>query len=324
MDPSFTASAWQSLLKLGLVDDEYPLAHSSVQLPNGWSGVNSAIGGFSSILARQDYDELLLPTVSTSGVFQSVPPALQSDVTSHVLTITHTGVHKLDSPFYLSSRPDLIIPQVVQVSARSYRDLPVRLMQRGFRYVRAESALDVSLVTDTEYSALDAEAVFATEAEYEAELQSIVRSFDQFAANQLKLSTVHAQAGAARAIFAVLPDGSLLEIARVWAFGSALAEAIGFRVLQTTNTAEPPFICAFNTTSRLFAAVVAAHCRPGRVTLPIHTTRAAGVSYGVDTAAIRRIRIDLERRPFGEERFEKCVREVPAGSSQAAPSAPAR
>jgi hypothetical protein len=308
MDTSFAAT-WQDILRLGLVDDQYPLDHASVQLPNGWYGVNSIIGGFTSVLATFEYDEMLLPTTSVSTIFKPIPDSLKGDIEHRILPITHTGVHKLDAPYYLSVRPDLIIPQIVQITARSYRDLPIRWLQRGFRYVKPSSPVDVSLVTDTEYAALDALGIFATETESKSEAAQIASEFDRFLRDTLKLSTFSTRESISKIWWSVLPGGAVLEVGRLREFGRELAASLDFRVMLPTNSTEPPYIIDFSITSRLFAAVVAAHSQLGRVTLPSHALRAFGTSFGVDIAEAGRVRFDRSRFEFTQERFARIVRE---------------
>jgi hypothetical protein len=313
------ASAWQGLLRLGFVDDRYPLQHASVQLPNGWYGVNAVISGFASILAKYEYDELLLPTISVNTVFKTVPPALKGDAEATAFPITHTGVHKLDAPYFLSTRPDLIIPQIIQITARSYRDLPARLIQRGFRYVNSAAPVDVSFVTDTEFSALDAEGIFASAEEYAREIESIVSEFEKFSREKLKLTTFCVRQEFSRVWFAILPDNSVLEVARLREYGQDLAGALGFQVLQANNTPDSPFIVNFTITARLFAVLVAVHSVSGKVALPAHVLRAFGTAYGVDVEGYPGLRLDVTKVEFTPERFAKVIGEggifalLPAG-----------
>ena len=130
---------YKEIVSLGLVDDRYPLDHACVHLANGWYGIDSVLTGFQNILNKYEYDEMLLPTISTSGFFKSIPDELKDNIDQRVLTITHTGLHKLDEPLYLSGRPELITPQVEKFNARSYRVLPIRRALRYFRYFKSNS-----------------------------------------------------------------------------------------------------------------------------------------------------------------------------------------
>jgi hypothetical protein len=283
--------------------------HSCVHLGNGWYGINSIIAGFYSILNSFEYDELQLPTISTKEIFGNIAGALREDFDARILTITHAGVHELEEPYYLSSRPDLVIPQIVKITARSYRDLPVRRVTRGFRYSKPSGPVSVSLVTDSEMTALDAEGIFASPEEYDRELAVIGGQLEEFLKEKLKLSTFAVTSGISHIYFSLLPDGSALEVARIRLFGQALAKAIDFQVLQPTNRPEPPFILNLTINSTLFAAVVAAHSQPGRVILPAHTLRAFGTSYGVDVSRFTEARFDTAQFPFTSEKFAKLQRE---------------
>jgi hypothetical protein len=283
--------------------------HSCVHLGNGWYGINSIIAGFHSILNSFEYDELQLPTISTKEIFGNIAGALRGDFDARILTITHAGLHELEEPYCLSSRPDLVIPQIVKITARSYRDLPVRRVTRGFRYSKPSGPVSVSLVTDSEMTALDAEGIFASAEEYDRELAVIGGVLEEFLKEKLKLSTFAVTSGISRIYFSLLPDGSALEVARIRLFGQALAKAIGFQVLQPTNRPEPPFILNLTINSTLFAAVIAAHSQPGKVILPAHTLRAFGTSYGVDVSRFTEARFDTVQFPFTSEKFAKLQRE---------------
>jgi hypothetical protein len=304
------ASSLQAILRLGLIDDRYPLDHACVCLPNGWYGVDSVLGGLSECLSKYEYDEMLLPTISTKVVFNSIPPALKGNIDEKVLRITHTGLHKLEDPFYLSGRPELIVPQIEKMSARSYRDLPCRRLMRGFRYILSASSKELSLVTDTEFPALDAEAILASEEEYKAEIVRILSEVELFLRDALKLSTVIVDEEYAKVFYSVLPNCELMEVARLRLFGQDLASALGFSVLGKDNKWSSPFILDLNVTSKLFVAVIAAHSNEGGVVLPRYCLRNMGSSFGVDVSKIGQgIRIEAVRQSYSQEIFDKFVKE---------------
>jgi hypothetical protein len=293
MSDSF-AEHWQNLLRQGFIDDRYPLSHSCVQLPNGHYGIRAVLDGFAEVLTRRNYEELLLPTISVNNVFNAVPQTLKNQTEATAIPITHTGIHSLDVPYSLSTRPDLVIPQIIQISARSYRDLPVRLIQKGFRYATSTTAIDVSLVTDTELSAIDAESIFANENEYLIESETLIQEFDTFLTEKLRLSTFSVHDGISKVWWAILPDHSVIEVARLRKYGQELSTALGFKVLQPNNHHEFPYILNFTLTSTLFAVLVAVHTQG----LPMYLLRTFGTSHGVDVTPYSRLRFDLSTRPF--------------------------
>lgn len=302
---------YKEIVSLGLVDDRYPLEHTCVQLPNGWYAIDSILTGFQNILGKYEYDEMLLPTISTSVVFKDIPDEIKENVDQRVLTITHTGLHKLDDPFYLSFRPELITPQVEKFNARSYRDLPIRRALRYFRYMKPKVSQEAPLITDTEYPALDAEGIFATEEEYKAEASKIISDFNKFLEEKLKLSCFTARTKYALVYYIILPDSNVLEVARMNYFDRALSEKIGFTVLESNNKFAPPLIFDLNITSKILAGVVASHSIPHKVILPMHCMRTFGTSYGVDVSNLntQKVRIEVSRHPFTQERFQKLIQE---------------
>jgi hypothetical protein len=315
----------QGQLLLGLVDDEYPLRHGCVQLPNGWYGVNSVIGAFAEILSGYEYDELLLPTISTKALIERDNDFTKDFDVREVLPITHTGLHKLPDPYSMGLRPDLVIPQIEQFHIRSYRDLPSRIIMTGFRYRLRKSVtddigdslgtdiespdLDVSLVNDIEYPALDAVGTFANETDYLAEISKVTQSLSDFLTNKLNLSTFTVESGDSVVYCSILPNGQVLEVCRVRKFGQTLAGRLRYTVLQPDNKPAPPFIFNLNITSKLFVAVVAAHSAPDRILLPTHCLRAFGTSFGADMSGLTGLRIDVSKLAFTPERFTKVSRE---------------
>ncbi|OHT16465.1 hypothetical protein TRFO_02739 [Tritrichomonas foetus] len=296
---------YQEIISLGLVDNRYPLDHACVQLPNGWYGIDSILTGFQKVLDKYMYDEMLVPTVSTNAIFKQIPDEIKDNIDQSVLTITHTGLHKLDDPFYLSGRPDLVAPQIEKYNCRSYRDLPVRRALRYFRYIKTNFPKEVSLITDTEYPALDAEGIFATEEEYLEESSKVLNDFRKFLEEKLRLSVFTARTKYALVFYTIFPDLSVLEVARLNLFGRDLAEKLEFTVLESNNKPAPPCIFDLNITSKMFAAVVATHSVPHRVVLPSYCMRVFGTSYGVDVSGLKGLRIDQSRIEFTPERFAK-------------------
>ena len=300
------AKTFQEVLRLGLVDDRYPLDHACVQLPNGWYGIDSIITGFSNLLTARDYEEMLLPTVSTKIIFNSIPPALKGNIDERVLRITHTGKHALEEPFYLSGRPELVVPQVEKLNCRSYRDLPVRRLMKGFRYIKSTIEPEVSLITDTEFPAVDCEAILASEEEYIAERDMLVAEFGKFVEEKLKLTMFTAETDYARIYFVVLPNGTAMEVARLRLFGKDLCEAVEFQVLEPNNKFMSPYTVDLNITAKLFAGCVASHSAPGKVVLPMHVMRTFGTVFG-DLGEFPKIRVEKSNLPFTEERFAKLI-----------------
>ena len=300
------AKTFQEVLKLGLVDDRYPLDHACVQLPNGWYGIDSIITGFSDLLTARDYEEMLLPTVSTKIIFNSIPPALKGNIDERVLRITHTGKHALEEPFYLSGRPELVVPQVEKMNCRSYRDLPVRRLMKGFRYIKSTIEPEVSLITDTEFPAVDCEAILASEEEYIAERDMLVAEFGKFVEEKLKLTMFTAETDYARIYFVVLPNGTAMEVARLRLFGKDLCEAVQFQVLEPNNKFMSPYTVDLNITAKLFAGCVASHSAPGKVVLPMHVMRTFGTVFG-ELGEFTKIRVEKSHLPFTEERFAKLI-----------------
>ena len=300
------AKTFQEVLRLGLVDDRYPLDHACVQLPNGWYGIDSIITGFSNLLTARDYEEMLLPTVSTKIIFNSIPPALKGNIDERVLRITHTGKHALEEPFYLSGRPELVVPQVEKLNCRSYRDLPVRRLMKGFRYIKSTIEPEVSLITDTEFPAVDCEAILASEEEYIAERDMLVAEFGKFVEEKLKLTMFTAETDYARIYFVVLPNGTAMEVARLRLFGKDLCEAVEFQVLEPNNKFMSPYTVDLNITAKLFAGCVASHSAPGKVVLPMHVMRTFGTVFG-ELGEFTKIRVEKSHLPFTEERFAKLI-----------------
>ena len=308
MDTAFLEQ-YKEIVNLGLVDDRYPLEHTCVQLPNGWYAIDSILTGFQNILGKYEYDEMLLPTISTSTIFKDVPDEIKNNIDQQVLTITHTGLHQLEDPYYLSSHPELITPQVERYNARSYRDLPIRRALRYFRYTKPKISQEAPLITDQEYPALDAEGIFATEEEYNAEAAKIVADFNKFLEEKLKLSFFTARTKYALVYYVILPDSNVLEIARMNYLDRILSEKIGFTVLESNNKPAPPLIFDLNITSKILAGVVASHSVPHKVILPMHCMRTFGTSYGFDISKLndQKVRVEVSRHPFTPERFQRLV-----------------
>lgn len=308
MDDQFIQQ-YKNIVSHGLIDDRYPLDHTCVQLPNGWYGINSILSGFQNILSKYEYDEILLPTISTSAVFKDVPEEIKENIDQQVFTITHAGLHKLDDPLYLSYHPELIAPQVQKYSVRSYRDLPIRLVLRYFRYATPKSSEEIPLITDNEYPALDAEGIFATEEEYKSESAKVISDFNEFLEKTIMLSYFTARTKYSLVYYTILPNSRVLEIARMNFFDRVLAEKIGFQILESNNKFASPFIFDFNITSKIFAAIVIAHSVQNKVILPAHCMRTFGTSYGVDVSKLnfKIIRVESSRFPYTPERFNALI-----------------
>ncbi|KAH0787203.1 proline--tRNA ligase [Histomonas meleagridis] len=301
---------YQAIIRLGLVDDRYPLDHTTIQLPNGWYGINSILEGFGQVLHNKfEYDEMLVPTISTKAQFKSIPEAIKGDLDEKVLKITHTGLTKLNDPFYLSYHPELVVPQIEKLTTRSYRDLPVRRLLSYFRYCENKGSVEVSLITDREYPAIDAEGIFATEEEYNKEIEEVTKEFTQFLSCKLHLYVFTAEKDNCVKYYAVLPDLTILEVACLHKYGKELSAAIEFQVLEANNKFAPPYIFDLNITSKMFAAIVANNSEVGKVILPSYLIRSHGTSYGVDITNLKNVRIDTTNKPFTADSFKQIISE---------------
>lgn len=301
---------YQEIIRKGMADDRYPLLHVNIQLPNGWYAIDSVLTDLSNVLTNKyEYDEMLVPTITTKASYKDVSPELKENIEEKVVKITHTGLNKLEEPFYLSGRPDLIVPQVVKLIARSYRDLPTRRLLRYFRYIDQKYPEEVSLITDIEFQALDAEGIFATEEDYTRELANVQRDFEEFLDAKLHLRTLKVRKGISTVYYVILPNNSVLEVARIYEFGQALSKSIGFTVLESNNKPNEPYIFDLNVTQKIVGAIVATNTEGGRVVLPRHCMRVHGTAYGVELPAMSGVRVECLRKEFTADLHRRRIEE---------------
>lgn len=305
----------QNILRNGIVDDRYPLDHACVQLPNGWYGINETLSGFQKILDKYEYDEMLVPSLSTKAVFADVPVELKGNVEKEAGTITHLGENAVEDNqvLIMSARPDLVIPQIDKLNARSYRDLPCRRIQRYFRYVNSKAPFEVSLITDTELPALDAVGIFAIQEEYDAEIKVLKEDLNKFITENLKLSTFITIQQYAIIFNTILPNGQVFEVARINTFAQKLSESIKFQVLERNNKPACPFILSVHISCHAFIASVAVHSTEEKIVLPKAVLRAYGTSYNkivpTNISEDLQAHIDKSHLEFTPERWAKQVQQ---------------
>jgi len=299
------AEEYRSLFSQGLVDEAYPLESCCVQLPNGWYGINSVLNHIQRALMELGYEEEMVPSVSTNTIYNEVPKEFKTNVVESALQVTHTGLHKLDEPLLMSARPDLIVPQIEKILARSYRNLPIKRIIGGFRYTNPSKHENYPLITDIEVTTKDVTAILFTEKEYKKEIKTVMGILMSFLKDQCKLNAFCVRRGYIISVFAALPNHKTLEIATLRLYGQKLAETLKFSVLSPSNTQTSPYIFNLTLTSRIFAAIVLTHSHDQKVVLPKYIMRAHGVSFGIDCSSIKSLRIDLNNQQFTSERFQK-------------------
>ena len=303
----------EGILRLGLIDDSYPLNHACVQRPNGFYAINTVLGDLQSIFEKYDYDETMMPSVSTGLAYDKIPAEFKGEIDTHVYQITHTGLHPLEEPWYMQGRADLQMAILEAQNARSYRDLPIKRIMRGFRYVINDAVEDISLLTDTEQSAIDAVGIFATKAEYEQELNSLIVSIKKLLSERFLLSTIDVKQGHSIIFYSILPNNHLLEVARFRLFDQILSQAIQFNVLSSSNKAEPAFIFSFQASARLFVAILAAHSSQTTVVLPKQLIRSHVIGFNKNPKVLaindQNLRVELVRFPYTPERVQKYLAE---------------
>lgn len=293
---------YKNLFNKGLVDEAYPVDGLCVQLPNGWYGIHAIIDNYTNQLKEIGYDEEMVPSVSTNQIFSKVPENLQGSAVENVFKITHTGLHKLDDPYFMATRPDLILPQIEMNNARSYRNLPIRRISGGFRYNNRTEGNSYALVTDIEQPAKDVIGIVFTEQEYLAEVKRDLDILYKIIREDCKLNTFSVRRHHSIVVFAVFPNGQVLEIATVRLFYQALSEALDFKVLGPDGKFANPYVFNINIGSRAFAATVVAHSTNDKVILPKNIMRAHGVAYNCPVT-LKNIRVDIVNKEFTKERF---------------------
>lgn len=300
----------ENVLRLGLVDDTYPLGHASVQLPNGFFAISTVLNDLQAIFENYDFDETMMPSVSTSLAYQTIPPEFKGEIDQRVMKITHTGLTKLPEPMYMQGRADLQMVVLEKENARSYRDLPIKRIMRGFRYIYSNAQEDVPLLTDTEQSGLDAVGIYATEAEYRTELDQLISQVKKILVERLFLSTIDVRDGHSIIFYSILPNNQLLEVARFRLYDQALSNAIKFTVLGSDNKQNNPFIFAFQTSARLFVATLAAHSSDF-VVLPSSLTRAHVIAFNNEKSILDiqddNLRVEVVRFSCTPERLDRYL-----------------
>lgn len=298
------AEEYKKLVAKGLVDEAYPVDGLCVQLPNGWYGIHAIIDKYANLLKEYGYEEEMVPSVSTNHIFDQVPENLQGDIKETVLKITHTGLKALEEPFFMGARPDLILPAIEMINARSYRNLPIRRIVGGFRYITHEKK-EYALITDTEQPAKDIIGVVFNLQEYEAEVKRNLEILLKILKEDCKLNTFSVRRHHSISVFAVFPNNEVLEIVTIRLYYQALAEALKLTVLGPDNKQTPPYIFDINIGSRAFAATVVTHSSEN-VVLPKNLMRAHGVAYQMEVA-FDKIRVDNINKPYTPERFNLAV-----------------
>ena len=299
------ASEYRQLLGNGIVDTAYPVDGLLVQLPNGWHGIHEVLKGFSARLGNYGYTLEMIPSICTPDTYANLPPEISEGVVDKAFPVTHTGFTKLDIPYLMGARPDLIVPQIEKLTARSYKNLPVRRICDGFRYFKMDAPEYYPLITDLEQSAIDAVGIFYSEEEFEAEIAKLLGDFEAIARDLLRISTFTVKHARGVSVYTTIPNGTVLEIVKVRNFGRSLSEAISFTVLGPDNRQAAPFIFDFHIDSRTFAASVVAHANGTNVVLPSALTRSHAVSFGVDCSAFTTVRVDKLSGQYSDERFAK-------------------
>jgi prolyl-tRNA synthetase len=298
------AEEYKKLVSKGLVDEAYPVDGLCVQLPNGWYGIHAIIDKYANLLKEYGYDEEMVPSVSTNHIFDQVPENLQGDIKETVLKITHTGLKALEEPFFMGARPDLVLPAIEMINARSYRNLPIRRIVGGFRYITHEKK-EYALVTDTEQPAKDIIGIVFNLQEYEAEVKRNLEILLKILKEDCKLNTFSVRRHHSISVFAVFPNNEVLEIVTIRLYYQALAEALKLTVLGPDNKQTPPYIFDINIGSRAFAATVVTHSSE-KIVLPKNIMRAHGVAYQMEVA-FDNVRVDNINKPYTPERFNLAV-----------------
>jgi prolyl-tRNA synthetase len=298
------AEEYKKLIHKGLVDESYPIDGLCVQLPNGWYGIHSIIDKFANILKEYGYEEEMIPSVSTNHVFDQVPEKIQGDIQETILKITHTGLKPLEEPYFMGARPDLILPSLDLINARSYRNLPIRRIVSGFRYITHEKK-EYALITDTEQPATDVIGIVFNLQEYEDEVKRNLEILFKILKEDCKLNTFAVRRAHSISVFAIFPNNQVLEVVVIRLYYQELAEALKLTVLGPDNKQTPPYIFNISIGSRAFAATVVTHSKEN-VVLPKNVMRAHGVSYQMEVA-FDNVRVDNINKPYTKERFLAAV-----------------
>jgi hypothetical protein len=298
------AEEYKKLFSKGLIDADYQVDGLCVQLPNGWYGIHAIFDKFTDILKEYGYEEEMVPSLSTSHIFDQVPEKIQGDIKETILKITHTGLKELEEPYFMGARPDLILPSLAMISARSYRNLPIRRIVGGFRYIVHEKK-EYSLITDTEQPAKDIIGIVFNLEEYEAEVKRNLEILHKILKEDCKLNTFSVRRDHSIAVFAIFPNNQVLEIVTVRLYYQELAEALKLTVLGPDNKQTPPYIFNINIGSRAFAATVVSHSTDN-VVLPKNMMRSHAVSYQLEVE-FDKVRVDLIDKPYTKERFQHAV-----------------
>lgn len=296
---------YREIFSNGLADESYPAEGFCVQLPNGWYGLHSIIDQVADELKREGYDDLMIPSVSTDAIYKKVPEKFKLGVDDSVFKITHTGLDELTQPYYMEARPDLALPSVESVHARSYKNLPIRRYIGGFRYFESSSKDHYSYITDREISCADFVGIFATEEQYKEEIRKNLEIIHKVLEDKCKIKTFTVKRDHNVSVCSPLPNGKILEIVLIRLFGQELAEGVEFAVTGMNNAPMHPFIFDINITSRPFASVVLAHYNQ-RIVLPSHNLRSHGVAFNIKLE-IPGIRIDNIRKDFTAELNKRYV-----------------
>ncbi|EAY07797.1 hypothetical protein TVAG_000810 [Trichomonas vaginalis G3] len=295
---------YKNLVQKGLVDEAYPVDGLCVQLPNGWYGIHAIIDNYANQLKEIGYDEEMVPSVATNTIYSKVPQELQGNVVENVFKITHTGLHKLDDPYFMANRPDLILPQIEMNNARSYRNLPILRIAGGFRYNNLTATNKYALITDIEQPAKDVVGIVFSEQDYLAEVKRDLDILYKILREDCKLTTFSVRRHHSIVVFAIFPNGQVLEIATVRLYYQSLSEALDFKVLGPDGKFQFPHIFNINIGSRAFAASVVAHSTADRIVLPKALMRAHGVAYNFPVD-LKTVRVDLINKDFTQERFNR-------------------
>lgn len=305
---------YQDLFSKGIVDSSYPINNTSVLLPNGLFGVRSILRSFASIFESFGYFIEMIPSFSIDTIFgedsqdsQTLLSFFSPEEKDSILKITHSGIHKLDSPFFMNIRPDLIIPQVEKLYARSYKNLPVRKSCDGFRYSLSQS-VSFSLINDIEKFAYDGVGIFYSEAEYKSEIEIIKKHIIEFSKENLKLSLIIDETDSLIRFISILTSNYAVEVAVIRKFSDSLSQIIKFTVLGSDNKPHHPYITSFRIDTRIYAASIIAHSFDQKIVLPNFLLRNQLVVSGIDISIFKSIRTEV-LKSFSIEKWEKLKEE---------------
>ena len=297
------AEEYKNLVAKGIVDEAYPVDGLCVELPNGWFGIHAIIDKYARLLKEYGYEEEMIPSVSTGGIYNDVPENLQGNVKETVLKITHTGLKKLEEPYFMCARPDLVLPAIDMINARSYRNLPIRRISDGFRYLTYDDCKDkYALITDIEQPAKDIIGIVFNLEEYEAEVKRNLEILHKILEEDCKLNTFSTRRHHSISVFAIFPNGQVCEVCTVRLYYQALSEALKLTVLGPDNKQTPPYIFDIHVGSPAFAATIVAHSTKDKVVLPKELNRCHGVAYQMEVH-YDKVRVDNVNKPFTQERF---------------------